>query len=383
VPPKPIEIFRPGRHTAMSGQVITFSEGDLAASAAAYDPALHEAPLCVGHPAHDAPAYGWVGGLKFAAGSLEAAPQQVDPAFAELVTAGRFKKISAAFYAPGAAGNPKPGVYYLRHVAFLGAQPPALKGLKPVQFAASDDGVVVFGDYGDRMVASLFRKLRDHLIGRDGQDAADRALPPDDLDALADDAAQPDCPEGDTMTSPAYAEQQRQAAEARQRELDERERKLKDRETTIAAKDAAFAEEEKTRRQGRNIAAVEALVRAGQAIPAERALLLAFLERLEPAEKMTVAFGEDGAEQEVTAAHAFRTWLSVALPQRWSFGEAAAVEVARAGRRAAVQPFEVPKGLGARVDRNELELRDRALAYAAEHKVDFIEAVKLLEKAEA
>jgi phage I-like protein len=382
VSPQPIEIFRPGRHRAMSGQTITFSEGDLAASAAAYDTALHEAPLCVGHPAHDAPAYGWVSALRFADGSLAAAPHQVDAAFAELVKAGRFKKISAAFYAPGAAGNPKPGVYYLRHVAFLGAQPPSVKGLKPVQFAADDDGIVVFGDWSDRLMVRLLRGLRDHLISRDGQDAADRALPASDLDALADDAAQPDCPdEGDSMTgSPAYAERERELA-ARQRQLEERERALQGRETQQQQRDAAFAEEERTRRQARNIAAIEGLVRNGQVIPAERALLLNFLERLEGGEKMVIAFGEEGEEKEVTAAQAFRTWLGL-LPQRWSFAEVAGTEVERGPRRRA-RPFAVPKGAGLQVDPAQLDLRDRALAYAEQHKIDFVDAVKALEGAEA
>ncbi len=51
-------------------------------------------------------------------GALSATPRQVDPAFAEMVEAGRFKKISASFYAPSASGNPVPGTYYLRHVGF-------------------------------------------------------------------------------------------------------------------------------------------------------------------------------------------------------------------------------------------------------------------------
>jgi hypothetical protein len=44
----------------MSGQALAFSESDLQATVAAYDPAKHEAPLVVGHPTHDMPAYGWV-----------------------------------------------------------------------------------------------------------------------------------------------------------------------------------------------------------------------------------------------------------------------------------------------------------------------------------
>ncbi len=151
---KTLHIFRPGRQTAMNGLTLEFSESDLAASAAAYDPAKHEAPIVIGHPKHDAPAYGWVKSLATAEDGLQAEPHQVDAAFAELVEAGRYKKISASFYLPDAPNNPVPGVYYLRHVGFLGAQPPAVKGLKAAEFADAEDGVVEFGDWGMESNAS-------------------------------------------------------------------------------------------------------------------------------------------------------------------------------------------------------------------------------------
>ncbi len=143
----PMQIFRAGTHVDSRGQTFTITAADLAATAAAYDPALHEAPLVIGHPALDDPAYGWVESLSVTGdGALEAEPTQVDPAFAELVEAGRYKKISASFYRPDAAANPAPGAFYLRHVGFLGAQPPAVKGLRAVQFAApaaaAEDGLV-------------------------------------------------------------------------------------------------------------------------------------------------------------------------------------------------------------------------------------------------
>lgn len=71
---KPIQIFKPGKRTAMSGVTLDFSDADLQATAAAYDPAKHEAPLVVGHPKHDDPAYGWAASLAYADGALEAMP---------------------------------------------------------------------------------------------------------------------------------------------------------------------------------------------------------------------------------------------------------------------------------------------------------------------
>ncbi|MES8739309.1 hypothetical protein U6S59_12380, partial [Cutibacterium acnes] len=53
-----IEIFRAGRHVDMSGREIEFTREDLAELASSYDPAVHEAPVVVGQPKTNAPAYG-------------------------------------------------------------------------------------------------------------------------------------------------------------------------------------------------------------------------------------------------------------------------------------------------------------------------------------
>ena len=80
-----IHIFKPGCHTTMAGEAIEFTEADLAATAGAYDPKLHEAPLVIGHPKTDDPAQGWVLTLAANARGLFAAPRDVEPAFAEQV----------------------------------------------------------------------------------------------------------------------------------------------------------------------------------------------------------------------------------------------------------------------------------------------------------
>ena len=191
-----IHIFRPGRHTAMQGTTIDFGESDLIATANAYAPARHEAPLVIGHPRADAPAWGWVGSLTADAHGLFATPHQLDPAFAEMVRAGRFKKVSASFYTPDSPHNPVPGVYYLRHVGFLGAQPPAVKGLAPVNFAEgdTDEGCVSF-DFAEspgllRWLADLFRGLREYVVEKDGTEMADRVIPSYAVNDLQERAAE-------------------------------------------------------------------------------------------------------------------------------------------------------------------------------------------------
>ncbi|MEA2755414.1 MAG: hypothetical protein QOJ54_1703, partial [Aliidongia sp.] len=140
------EIFRAGKHTAVNGAVIPFTAADLAGSVAAYNAALHEAPLVVGHPSMDKPAYGWVQSLRVDGDRLIAQPDQVDADFAEMVKSGRFKKRSASFYPPDHPANPAPGHWYLKHVGFLGATPPAVKGLREVSFG-SIEGEMEFADY--------------------------------------------------------------------------------------------------------------------------------------------------------------------------------------------------------------------------------------------
>lgn len=163
-----LHIFRSGTQTAMSGETLSFSAADLAATAKAYDPAKHEAPIVIGHPEHDAPAWGWVKALLADNDGLEAEPAQVDPKFAEIVNAGRYKKISASFYSPTSPNNPVPGVYYLRHVGFLGAQPPAVKGLQQASFAANETGIVEFSEELEE--ENMLRQIYNWLISKFGGD---------------------------------------------------------------------------------------------------------------------------------------------------------------------------------------------------------------------
>ena len=110
--------------------------------AATYDPRRHAAPVVLGHPADDAPAYAWVRRLRRAGQSLWAQLEKVDPALDALLRAGRFAQRSVALY----TRFPVTGGPYLRHLGFLGAAPPAVKGLAPVRPARRSLGVGGFAD---------------------------------------------------------------------------------------------------------------------------------------------------------------------------------------------------------------------------------------------
>ena len=135
-----IEIFKAGNHVDSSGRPREFPLALVAAMAAVYNPARHEAPLTLGHPEDNLPAYGWVKSLRATDdGRLMMRAGDLTPEFSEAVKAGRYKKRSASFYPPGAPNNPAPGNWYLRHVAWLGAQVPAVRGLADVNFEGAGD----------------------------------------------------------------------------------------------------------------------------------------------------------------------------------------------------------------------------------------------------
>lgn len=308
----------------MSGAVLAFSDSDLAATAAAYDPARSEAPIVVGHPTHDGPAYGWVRALSFADGGLEADSHQVDPAFADLVEAGRFKKISASFYTPTAPANPVPGVYYLRHVGFLGAQPPAVKGLRSPSFAEQEDGVVEFSEWDDVQNASLWRSLREWVIGKFGLADADQAIPGYAV-ATVEQGAQAELTksaieDAPLTVSPAYAEatdssfQEPQMTPAEKAALEAENAQLKAQLAAVAARDKAAST---AQAHASHAAFADSLVAAGQLLPAQVGVAVAALDHFAFGEG-TPEFGE--GEEKQPLATAFQSFLS-SLPQQVEFGE--------------------------------------------------------------
>lgn len=137
---KVFQIFKAGTHTSMGGVRLEFTEHDLATTVAVYQPTRNKAPLCLGHPADDSPAFGEVVGM-FVKDRVLYAQARVGAKLTDLVREGSYRQVSAAFHHPLHPNNPQPGSYYLRHVGFLGAMPPAVKGLVRPQFAESDDAI--------------------------------------------------------------------------------------------------------------------------------------------------------------------------------------------------------------------------------------------------
>lgn len=387
--PKLIHIFKPGRHVTMAGDVIEFSEADVAATARAYDPRLHEAPLVIGHPKTDDPALGWVQTLSATERGLFAAPRDVQVAFSEQVGQRRYGKVSSKFYSPDSPSNPVPGVWYLRHVGFLGAHPPGVKGLDNPSFADTDDGCVAFqeavefGDWDDRTNASLWRGLRDWFLSKFGQEEADRAIPNWNVDSLQESAAQPES--GERALTPAFADPVSHApavasTAVSQKEIDavtpEEKARLEAENAQlkkqIADRDASDKAALAAKRNQDNTAFAEGLIGKGVLAPKHKEAVVALLDLVATpgADGKEVEFGDgDDRQPLVTAIKGFLG----DLPKVVEFGEQATKDKA-AGAQESVAEF------GESADPERLKQHQAIQAHMAEHKVDYATAARAVLK---
>lgn len=164
------EILKTGKFKDSRGREHEFTDTDLDRIVATYDPAHHEAPIVIGHPKDNAPAFGWVEGLKRVGHTLFAEAdnkKKLIPEFLDMLKRGLFKKRSASFYEDG----------MLRHVGFLGAMPPAVKGLADIEFSAEEGATIEFDEgYRLGMIGRVFQRLREFIIDKFDTDTADRIV---------------------------------------------------------------------------------------------------------------------------------------------------------------------------------------------------------------
>jgi len=133
-----VHCFTAGTQTSAQGVTRDFSVKDLKQVVESYDPVIHEAPVRVGHEDSDkVPAFGWVKGFRMD-GSKLYADVEFTPDMSEMLRNGNYKKVSISMYSPESGINPTPGKWSARHLAVLGATPPAVKGLEAIQFSEQD-----------------------------------------------------------------------------------------------------------------------------------------------------------------------------------------------------------------------------------------------------
>ncbi|TCS38487.1 hypothetical protein EDC30_102226 [Paucimonas lemoignei] len=368
---KPIEIFKPGTYVAMNGQKYTFTPADVRQIAETYNPEFADAPYVVGHPKLTSPRYGRAGGLFINdAGILCAESADVVPEFAEAVNAKLYPKVSASIYMPDAPGNPTPGKYYLRHVGFLGGQPPAVKGLKSVEFAAEDEGVANFA-YEDRLVVRMFRRLRDWITSKEGAEAAEEVISNYDLDFLTESAVREELAE--SAANPGFSSPNlNQEDELNATQIAERESALAAQQAELDARAARVAAAEAKLKKAGFVEFAEGLCNAGKLLPAQKDSVVEILVQLDETNKVA-DFAEGDANHGKTGAELFQAFLS-SQPKLVEFGRL----TPSGDQNTGTADFAAPPG--AEVDQAGMELYAKAQTYMKEHPgTEFMDAVQAVQ----
>ncbi|EAP1220376.1 hypothetical protein ACFEPX_004327 [Salmonella enterica] len=294
-----LAVFAPGTHTAMDGRTITFTPEDCIDLANSYDPSVSEAPFVIGHPSLTAPAYGWAERLEYRDGIVYAVPRQVNPAFAEAFNAGSYKKRSLSIYQPDSPGNPKPGHFYARHVGFLGAVPPGVKGLPDAQFAeaSGDNGPLEFAlPWEADNLASLFQSIRDWVIQETTIEQADSIIPQWRIQSILDSATD----ECKSISPLAYAEETNvdpnKKTSSMAADFTEREAALAVREARLAAEEEVARTRQLEEKRTATVAFADGLVKGGSILPRQKTAIVEVLMNL-PQEPLSFSEGETTISQ--------------------------------------------------------------------------------------
>ncbi|MDD3236816.1 MAG: phage protease [Candidatus Gastranaerophilales bacterium] len=165
------EIFRAGKYKQADGNEIEYTNEDIKTIANNFNDGENtNAPIVIGHPKNNSPAYGWVDKLKADGGKLYAKYKDVCEDFAEWVNKGRYKNRSVSLTED----------LQLRHVGFLGAVPPRVKGMP--EYVFSEDLQVQTYEFSDLedykfdTLARIIQNLRDHLIEKYDIETADKII---------------------------------------------------------------------------------------------------------------------------------------------------------------------------------------------------------------
>lgn len=221
-----IEIFKAGEHTASNGATLDFPRHKLREAVTTYNPQIFRAPAIISHDTGGIPdksiadkelCYGVPHKLKLVGDSLRAVFTKLSPKLVQWLRDGALHSLSPSFYLPNSPNNPYPGKLSLRHIAFLGKTPPAVKGLAPIpqppvdwseaefeEFGycdfnvfAPEEGVVDFSIGIPNMqvnphtiAADLFQRYRENLIATEDLETAENVLPGEMIAALREQAVQ-------------------------------------------------------------------------------------------------------------------------------------------------------------------------------------------------
>lgn len=375
---KLLEIFRAGTHKDSEGREWTFTKEQMAASVAAYDPVVFAAPLVIGHPKMEDPAYGLVKSINLDGDLVVAEPMDVEPQFAAMVNEKRFPKMSASFFPPTHSANPKPGVWYLRHVGFLGAAAPAIPGLKMAEFGADTNELVTIdfaasnADQALWSLSMMARGLRDWMLEQFGAETANKVVP--DYVVRDIETQQTEAMQEFSKAYPGFAAPTDLSKDNPKPEVlpvDPNKDKDKDktadfaaRESQLAAREKALADKELAAQQEAAVSFAAQLVTEGKLLPGEKDGLVSFMASLD--QEQTVSFAAADGEVKKPASEWLRDFLSN-LPARVDFSEHSGKD------KETVDFSENPKALAAAATQYQAEMQTKGVTISATDAVKHVQ----------
>ena len=122
-------IFKTGEQTDSNGNTKLWTISDLDKICYQFKNIHQNVPICIGHPKTNSPAYGWVQDVKRIGENLYCTFKGVTKDFENAVKLGMYKNRSISLDKD----------LNIRHIAFLGGQAPAVKGLEQFCFTDCDE----------------------------------------------------------------------------------------------------------------------------------------------------------------------------------------------------------------------------------------------------
>lgn len=337
-----VAIFRAGDY----GEKGKWTRGDLDEVVANFSAGEWAPPAVFGHPKEDSPAHGWVSELRRNGDVLEAKFTNVSDELEGSVKDMRFPNRSAAFYL-----DPKGKGPALRHVGFLGATPPEVKGLEPIQFSDGEFVAIEFDEEETMDRAELQKSIGEGI----------KNFFSELFSAGSDKHA-------DTFTEA----QVRERIAAAQKPLLEATEKLSKKFDELAsglATETRAAKDEAAR--GRARAFVEKMKAANKWVPAfSEAGLDKVLESL-ASSGASVKFGEAGKE---TEAMCFDQLCKFLEAQRTIVPTGAIAVKTRGG---STKMIKFNESRGVTLDQHSVLVSERAEEIVKEKKISFGEALKV------
>jgi hypothetical protein len=363
-----IEVFKTGTHTSGNGVTKTYGDDDLDNMAKLYnDQKEHTAPLVLGHPATDDPAFGWAKELKKAGDKLLAYVDEVSDDIVKAVKDGAYKKVSIALYPDG----------LLRHIGLLGATPPAVKGLGAVQFAEGMEfeEYLMSPDAGnDSMVSKILSGIKNLFNIEALQDAVKLTL--NSSNNYSEIQTQEEIEmEGLKAKIAELEDQLKTQSEAHSAQFSELTTKLTELATLVTTQVKEEAEQKKTSVfetvKAEFAAFCETLCKDGKMLPAEKdSVIEEYADLLKAEETMTFAEGDTKLTDKMKAR----------LEKREAIFKTDSATFADPDK---VAPQKKLNGLPAefaacagKVDTLSMDMDQQIRAYAEEHKCSYVEAAE-------